>query len=132
MQALGLEWAGADGGVVRGLVNDLMALQRSDGGWAQTLELESDAYATGQVLYTMHQAGIPSSHPAYRRGVDFLLRTQAADGSWHVKSRVIKLQPYFQSGFPYDHDQWISAAATAWATMGLSYAGPASEVAMAK
>jgi len=24
----------------------------------------------------------------------------------------MKIQPYFQSGFPYDHDQWISASAT--------------------
>jgi hypothetical protein len=34
-----------------------------------------------------------------RRGVEFLLKTQQADGSWHVKSRAVKFQPYFQSGF---------------------------------
>jgi hypothetical protein len=33
----------------------------------------------------------------------------------------MKIQPYFQSGFPYDHDQWISATATAWASMALSF-----------
>ena len=31
-----------------------------------------------------------------------------------------RLQPYFDSGFPYGQDQWISAAGTAWATMALS------------
>ena len=31
-----------------------------------------------------------------------------------------KLQPYFQSGFPYDHEQWISASATAYAMMALA------------
>jgi hypothetical protein len=34
-------------------------------------------------------------------------------------SRSFKFQPYFQSGFPYDHDQWISQAGTAMATIGL-------------
>jgi len=53
--------------------------------------------------------------------VEFLLRTQKEDGSWYVKSRAMKIQPYFQSGFPYDHDQWISATATAWASMALSF-----------
>ena len=34
----------------------------------------------------------------------------------------MKFQPYFESGFPYGHDQWISHAGTAWATMGLARA----------
>jgi hypothetical protein len=54
--------------------------------------------------------------------VAFLLRTQLPDGSWHVASRAPKFQPYFQSGFPHDHDQWISGCATAWAAIALSYA----------
>jgi hypothetical protein len=37
-----------------------------------------------------------------------------------VRSRSLKFQPYFESGFPYGHDQWISAAATAWASMAIS------------
>jgi hypothetical protein len=37
-----------------------------------------------------------------------------------VKSRAVKFQPYFESGFPYGHDQWISASATAWATVAIS------------
>jgi hypothetical protein len=37
-----------------------------------------------------------------------------------VKTRSIWIQPYFDSGFPYDQDQWISAAGTAWASMALS------------
>jgi hypothetical protein len=36
----------------------------------------------------------------------------------------MKLQPYFESGFPYEHDQWISASATAWASMALSLSEP--------
>jgi ankyrin repeat protein len=47
-------------------------------------------------------------------------RPQFEDGSWLVKSRSVKFQPYFQSGFPHGHDQWISAAGTAWAAMALA------------
>ena len=61
-----------------------------------------------------------SSDPAYQRGLRFLLNTQIDDGSWHVKSRAFGFQPYFESGFPHGHDQWISAAATSWATMAMA------------
>jgi hypothetical protein len=122
MQLLGVTWAGAGRPVIDRFAKKLMALQRADGGWAQTPQLASDAYATGESLYALHQAGVPVSEPAYSRGVEFLLRTQMADGSWHVKSRSPKFQPYFQSGFPYDHDQWISMSGTGWATAALSYA----------
>jgi hypothetical protein len=62
---------------------------------------------------------VVSTAPAYRRGIEFLLSTQLEDGSWHVKSRSIPFQPYFESGFPHGLDPWISAAATNWAAMAL-------------
>jgi hypothetical protein len=49
-----------------------------------------------------------------------LLKTQLEDGSWFVKSRSIPFQPFFESGFPHGHDQWISVAASNWATMALA------------
>jgi ankyrin repeat protein len=119
MQLLGLHWANADGRAQRMRSRELLVLQREDGGWAQTPHLASDAYATGQVLYVLRELGVPAADPALRRGAAFLLRTQCDDGSWHVKSRAMKIQVYFESGFPHGHDQWISQAATAWATMGL-------------
>ncbi|HKQ72823.1 MAG TPA: hypothetical protein VJ810_03780 [Blastocatellia bacterium] len=89
-------------------------------GWGQHPTLESDAYATGQALVALHQAcGLPVTHPAYQRGVNYLLAGQAADGSWLVLSRSFPVQKYFESGFPYGHNQWISAAASSWATMAL-------------
>jgi ankyrin repeat protein len=124
MQVLGLVWAKSDRDAVDARVKALMTIQRADGGWAQTPELSSDAYATGEVLFALTEAGVPATDAAYRRGVEFLLRSQQADGSWHVKSRAPKFQPYFQSGFPHDHNQWISTAATSWATIGLSHAAP--------
>jgi ankyrin repeat protein len=120
MQLLGLKWAGAQASLREKRTLELLAIQQPDGGWAQTPYLTSDAYATGQALYTLHESGIPSSDPAFRRGAGFLVSTQKEDGSWYVKSRALKIQPYFQSGFPYEHDQWISSAGTAWAVMALT------------
>ncbi len=127
MQLMGLKWAGETNDQLAPLARRLIALQREDGGWAQNSHLTSDSYATGQSLTALAEAGMPPTSPVYRRGVQYLLRTQHADGSWYVKSRAPKFQPYFQSGFPYDHDQWISMAGTAWATAALSIAADAPE-----
>jgi hypothetical protein len=113
-------------------MRELLDIQRPDGGWAQTPYLTSDAYATGQVLYTLHELGVPANNSAFRRGAAFLLQTQKEDGTWYVKSRAMKIQPYFQSGFPYEHDQWISATGTAWAVMALTLTEPATPVASAQ
>jgi hypothetical protein len=121
--ALALAWANHGSTTARTAARALTALQRGDGGWGQLPGMASDAYATGQALYALSVAGrMTAADPAYQKGIDFLLRTQAADGSWHVKSRSIWLQPYFESGFPYGQDQFISAAGTAWASMALATA----------
>lgn len=124
MQLLGLKWAGADPARVQRLAKNLVALQRKDGGWAQTPLLSTDAYATATSLYALRETGMSPQASEYRHGVSFLLKTQAADGSWHVASRSPKFQPYFEGGFPYGHDQWISQWATGWATVALSHAVP--------
>jgi ankyrin repeat protein len=116
---LGLAWAKAD---VQDAVRDLLAAQRPDGGWAGLATLDADAYATGQALVALHEAGLSISDPAYQRGVKYLLSTQLADGSWHVRTRAMGFQPYFESGFPHGPDQWISSAATAWSIMALAAA----------
>jgi hypothetical protein len=61
--------------------------------------------------------------------VDFLLKTQREDGSWLVRSRSKPFQTYFESGFPHGKDQFISMAATGWATAALSLALPAKSAA---
>ena len=60
--------------------------------------------------------------PAFTRGVDFLLRTQFADGSWFVRTRALPIQPHFESDFPHGRSQFISAAATNWAVLALTHA----------
>jgi ankyrin repeat protein len=123
-QLLGLKWAGANRDAIGKAGRELIAEQRADGGWAQIPTLASDAYATGEALAALNQSGaLPVSDAAYRRGVQFLLNGQLEDGSWHVRSRAIPIQPYFESDFPHGHDQWISATATSWATMALAPAG---------
>jgi hypothetical protein len=120
---LGLTWAGASRDAIRGAANALMAQQRADGGWSQITTLPSDAYATGQALTALAQSGVVKpTDSAYQKGVQFLLSTQLDDGSWYVRSRAIPIQPYFESEFPHGPDQFISAAATNWATMALTWA----------
>lgn len=120
-QLLGLGWSKASQAEIQKAAKALLGEQRDDGGWAQLPTLASDAYATGQALVALHQAaGVPTTDPGYQRGARYLLRTQLADGSWHVKTRAMGFQPYFESGFPHGHDQWISASGTSWAVMALA------------
>jgi hypothetical protein len=99
---------------------DLLRTQRPDGGWSQLETMEPDAYATATALVALHQAGgLATNHPAYVRGVEFLLKTQQADGSWYVKSRSKPFQKYYESGFPHGNDQFVSAATTGWAATAL-------------
>ena len=119
-QILGLIWGGGRPAVVRSTADRLLALQRKDGGWSQIPALRSDPYATGQALVALHEAHAISVHsPAYQRGIRYLLNSQLEDGSWHVASRAAAIQPYFDSDFPHGPDQFISAAASNWASMAL-------------
>src|SRR5262249_25497437 len=117
----GLHWAPGTEDKMRTLARTLIGAQRADGGWSPNPDLPSDAYATGETLWALKEAGaLKPSDPAYQKGIRYLLGTQWEDGSWHVLRRSPKFQPYFQSGFPFEHDQWISSAATSWAIRALA------------
>lgn len=118
---LGLTWAKASAAERRASADALLATQKPDGGWAQLEYRDSDAYATGQVLVALHEAGVSVKSPAYQRGVRYLLDTQLTDGSWWVRSRTLPTQIYFDSGFPHGQHQFISAAGTQWATQALAW-----------
>ena len=123
MRLAGLGWANASREEIAGAAQALLDDQRPDGGWGQLASLPTDAYATGKVLVTLHEAAkLSPVSTVYRSGVAFLLRTQKEDGSWLVKTRAFPFQPLKDSGFPHGRDQWISAAGTSWAAMALSYA----------
>ncbi len=100
--------------VVRALVDGLASEQQPDGGWKEIAAMEgSNAFATGQVLYAYQQAGVSVLAPTFRRGVEYLLKTQVNDtspdnGIW----RAVKTQ----SG------DLTELAPTMWAVIGLAAA----------
>ena len=80
----------------------ILEMQSSDGGWAafdkdNNWEFLSNvpfadhnamldptcADITGRVMESLGAYGYDGSHPAMRRGVDYLVRTQQPDGSWY-------------------------------------------------
>jgi hypothetical protein len=104
-------------------IDELLALQRPDGGWSQTIpELQSDAYATGQTLYVLSLAGYTADQPQIKRGIDFLVATQIADGSWEMDSRSTP------DGSPGSSTLLtpINCTAGSWAALGLARLVPKS------
>jgi ankyrin repeat protein len=126
-QLLGLRWAGADRATLRKLATALQATQRQDGGWSSIPGRESDVYSTGQALVALHDGGsVAIIDSSWQRGIAWLLKTQAADGTWHATSRLHPpaplSPPYFDAGYPHGHDQFLSMQGASWAVMALSYA----------
>jgi ankyrin repeat protein len=122
-QALGLHWTGAAPAEIAPVIGKLLAGQHADGGFAQRGTLASDAYATGQAIVALRDAGgLPARAPAIQRAVRFLLADQVPDGSWFVATRALPFQPFFDTGFPHGRSQFSSAAATSWAAMALAAA----------
>jgi N-acyl-D-amino-acid deacylase len=125
MLLVGLQRSGASEANIKAAAKAVFDLQRADGGWGGNANLDSEAFATGEALTALLDSrSVTPSSDAYQRGVRFLVETRAPDGSWHVRSRAPKFQPYFESGFPYGHDQWISVAASARAVVALAKAIP--------
>ncbi len=80
----------------------LLDMQSKDGGWA-AFDVDNNWHVLGDVPFADHNAmldptcpditgrvmealcmyGVPQSHPAIRKGVEYLIRTQEADGSWY-------------------------------------------------
>ncbi|MEN3332906.1 MAG: hypothetical protein V7641_2271 [Blastocatellia bacterium] len=130
MHLLGLHWTGAEVEVCKKAAQQLLTEQREDGGWSQLTGMASDAYSTGEVLVALREAaGLATNNLAYQRGLRFLLKTQEADGSWHVKSRLHPpapvSPPYFDTEFPYQHDQFVSIMGSSWAASAMLQAIPA-------
>jgi N-acyl-D-amino-acid deacylase len=98
----------------------LVKLQRGNGGWSQRSGMESDPYATGLALWSLAESGFDAQSEPYQRGTVYLRSRQAADGSWHTRSRCEPFQPYFDNGDPYGRDQFLSLMATAWAAAALA------------
>jgi len=102
-------------------IDELLALQRPDGGWSQTVpEPKSDAFATGETLYVLSLVGYTAESSELKRGIDFLVATQMPDGSWPMISRSTP------DGSPGGAKLLtpITCAASSWATLGLARLAP--------
>ncbi len=130
-----------------GLVRDLAAAQRADGGWSladlgewrwsktagpfaapgtidQALIGGSDAYATGLVVYAMKQAGL-GSRPAVHKGLTWLRANQqtgtpgdAAWAPWRAHSLNFDREHGGDKGEPWRR-MFMSDLATAFAVLAL-------------
>ena len=70
---------------------------------------------TGQAVYALAIAGDPdTTGKSLQRGVDYLLTTQRADGTWVTASELISTEP--SPGKDYVYTFW----GTSWASIGLA------------
>ena len=101
LEAVGFDMASSP---VRRAVEWLVRHQNEDGGWGEKIEGYYDAAWRGRGPSTASQTGWAvmallaaesAGHPAIQRGIDYLLRTQRADGGWDEVQ-------YTGTGFPTD------------------------------
>jgi ankyrin repeat protein len=124
MRIMGLVWTDAATRDIDVVVRVWASQQQSDGGWKQLPQLSTDAYATAVTLNAFHEAHMSVNDPVYKNGIAYLLRSQYANGAWFVKTRSFPVQQQLESGFPFGYHQWISAAATSWASLAIGYTLP--------
>jgi hypothetical protein len=125
MQLNALADAGASRSERAPFVTALKAAQNQDGSWSQLPGIRPDAYATGEALYALYVSGsVPATDPVYQKGVQWLLRNQLADGSWFAPTRAVPVQPHTFESFPNGWHQFVSDAASCWATMALLFTLP--------
>src|SRR5262249_55027072 len=131
-----------------GLITEMQDRQRADGGWAlealgpwrwsktaaplrapgtpdAALLAQPDGYATGLMVYTLRQVGLPVSHPVVSKGVQWLKANQhpvpvdhQAWPAWRAHSLNFAREHGGEKGEPWRR-MFMSDAATAFAALAL-------------
>jgi squalene-hopene/tetraprenyl-beta-curcumene cyclase len=83
----------------REVIEEFLALQKPDGGWAlstfgswqrcdekQQDYASSDGYGTGFAIYVLRRAGVSADNPHIQRGVAWLKTHQRLSGRWFTRS----------------------------------------------
>ena len=95
-------------------LNELLALQRPDGGWSTPGLLAdweglkrkdgnphdtktSDAYATGFTIIVAREMGMAGEDPRLIRGINWILNNQRVSGKWFCRSPAIDSRHYFSN-----------------------------------
>jgi hypothetical protein len=130
------------------LVKEIQGRQRDDGGWAldslgawkwskaaapfrppgtldASLLAKSDGYATGLIVYTLRQAGVPAGHPALSKGLQWLKANQRNVQvgqhewpAWRAHSLNFDREHGGEKGEPW-RMMFMSDSATAFAALAL-------------
>ena len=130
------------------LITEIQGRQRDDGGWAldslgtwkwsksaapfrapgttdASLIGKSDGYATGLIVYTLRQAGMPAGHPAVSRGLQWLRANQQdvqvsqhSWRTWRAHSLNFDREHGGEKGEPWRR-MFMSDSATAFAVLAL-------------
>ena len=130
------------------LITEIQSRQQEDGGWSlQTLGTwkwskpsepfrapgtpdasllaKSDGYATGLIVYTLREAGLPVDHPAVRKGLLWLKANQhdieidhSIRSAWRAHSLNFDREHGGEKGEPWRR-MFMSDAATAFAILAL-------------
>lgn len=131
------------------LIKEIQNRRRDDGGWAlialgpwrwnktvapflspgafdPSLLSKSDGYATGLIVYTLRQAGFPTSHPIVSKGLQWLRTNQGkfeigqqAWTAWRAHSLNFDRESGGDKGEPWRR-MFMSDSATAFAAMALA------------
>ena len=110
-----------------GIVTEALSRQRGDGGWSMaalgpwhridgsTIDTNSDGYATGLASFALQKAGLPATHPAVDKGLQWLVQHQdRSTGQWWASSLNKQRPP------ESDASRFMSDAATAYAVLALA------------
>jgi len=138
MNRVALLWADAklpgllDADKRRAIVQEVLAMQRPDGGWSLSSlaagwtradgtpqETRSDGVATGMVVFALLQAGAPRENPQQQRALAWLAANQGkTQGSWPAYS-LNRNEEHHQTP---ETARFMSDAATAYAVLALTEA----------